>query len=66
MEEIRAIKLMCCGSILRTPMHITLPHSLILIGIYINLEEFFGFSRIIWINTVETESIISNCLSSCL
>lgn len=66
MKEIRAIKLMCCGSILHTPMHVALPHSLILLGIYINLEEFFGFSRIIWINTMETESIIANCLSSCL
>lgn len=64
MKEIRAIKLMYYGLILHTPMHITPPRSLILIGIYINLEEFFGFSRIIWINTMETESIIANCLSS--
>lgn len=42
-------------------MHVTLPLSLILIGIVINLEEFFVFSRIIRLNTMETEHIIANC-----
>lgn len=60
MEEIKVIKLSYYGLILHTPMHITLPLSLILICIDINLEEFFGFSRIIWINTMETEGIIES------
>lgn len=41
-------------------MHITLPHSLILIGIDIDLEEFIGCSRIIWISTMGSESRIVN------
>lgn len=41
-------------------MCVTLPLSLILIGTDINYEEFFGFSRIIRINTLEAGSIIAN------
>lgn len=63
MEEIKVIKLSYYSLILHTPMHITLPLSLILIGIDINLEEFLGFSMIIGITTMETESIIANCMS---
>lgn len=55
------IRLSWYGLNLRTPIHVTLPLSLILIGIDINLEEFFVFSRIIRINTMEAESIITNC-----
>lgn len=41
-------------------MHVNLPLSLILMGIDINLEEFFVFSTIVRINTLEAESIIAN------
>lgn len=62
MDEIKVIKSSCYGLILHVYAHSSATQ-FDSEGIDVNLEEFMGFSRIIWISTMETESIIVNCLS---